>query len=315
MMLNGVIAALVAITAACAFVSPWAAIVIGFVAGGIVVVGVLLVEKAGIDDPIGALAAHGMAGVWGTIVARLPDACPSRRRRSRPARRAPLRRRLSTSSASRLSASSPSARSRSPPRSACSVADEGDRRHPHRARGRVGRARRVRARHVGLSRVLHPGPGRLWHRGARPPRPVARPRAHGSCSGRACCCARACVRASRRSFEGVALRGALRGSSARRARSRAAACQSRAARPLALSPCGAGGARGGPAAPSSTPRSATTSCVLRRSGSRRRIQHVELAACHARADIEPDVAEHDDGAAGHVLAGMVAGAFDDGDGA
>jgi Amt family ammonium transporter len=67
MMLNGAIAALVAITAACAFVSPWAAIVIGLVAGAIVVFGVLLVEKAGIDDPIGALAAHGMAGVWGTI--------------------------------------------------------------------------------------------------------------------------------------------------------------------------------------------------------------------------------------------------------
>jgi ammonium transporter, Amt family len=67
MMLNGAIAALVAITAACAFVSPWAAIVIGLVAGAIVVLGVLLVEKARIDDPIGALAAHGMAGVWGTI--------------------------------------------------------------------------------------------------------------------------------------------------------------------------------------------------------------------------------------------------------
>lgn len=67
MMLNGAIAALVAITAACAFVSPWAAIVVGLVAGAIVVLGVLLVEKAGIDDPIGALAAHGMAGVWGTI--------------------------------------------------------------------------------------------------------------------------------------------------------------------------------------------------------------------------------------------------------
>jgi Amt family ammonium transporter len=67
MMLNGAIAALVAITAACAFVAPWAAIVIGLVAGGIVVLGVLLVEKAGIDDPIGALAAHGMAGVWGTL--------------------------------------------------------------------------------------------------------------------------------------------------------------------------------------------------------------------------------------------------------
>ncbi|HEY7381095.1 MAG TPA: ammonium transporter [Gaiella sp.] len=67
MMLNGAIAALVAITAACAFVAPWAAIVIGFGAGVIVVLGVLLVERLRIDDPIGALAAHGMAGVWGTL--------------------------------------------------------------------------------------------------------------------------------------------------------------------------------------------------------------------------------------------------------
>ena len=67
MMLNGAIAALVAITAACAFVAPWAAIVIGFVAGVIVVLGSLLVERVGIDDPVGALAAHGMSGVWGTL--------------------------------------------------------------------------------------------------------------------------------------------------------------------------------------------------------------------------------------------------------
>jgi len=67
MMLNGAIAALVAITAACAFVAPWGAILIGLVAGGIVVVGVLLVERIGIDDPVGAVAAHGMAGVWGTL--------------------------------------------------------------------------------------------------------------------------------------------------------------------------------------------------------------------------------------------------------
>jgi ammonium transporter, Amt family len=67
MMLNGAIAALVAITASCAFVAPWAAILIGFVAGVIVVLGSLLVERVGIDDPVGALAAHGMAGVWGTL--------------------------------------------------------------------------------------------------------------------------------------------------------------------------------------------------------------------------------------------------------
>jgi Amt family ammonium transporter len=67
MMLNGAVAALVAITASCAFVAPWAAIIIGFVAGVIVVVGSLLVERVGIDDPVGAIAAHGMAGVWGTV--------------------------------------------------------------------------------------------------------------------------------------------------------------------------------------------------------------------------------------------------------
>jgi Amt family ammonium transporter len=67
MMLNGAIAALVAITAACAFVAPWAALVIGFVAGVIVVLGSLLVERLRIDDPVGAIAAHGMSGVWGTL--------------------------------------------------------------------------------------------------------------------------------------------------------------------------------------------------------------------------------------------------------
>jgi ammonium transporter, Amt family len=67
MMLNGVIAALVAITAACAFVSPWAAIVIGLAAGAIAVLGVLLVERLRVDDPVGAVAVHGLAGVWGTL--------------------------------------------------------------------------------------------------------------------------------------------------------------------------------------------------------------------------------------------------------
>ncbi|MFL5929663.1 MAG: ammonium transporter [Gaiellaceae bacterium] len=67
MMLNGVIAALVAITAASGFVAPWAGIVIGLVAGAVAVLGVLLVERIRIDDPIGAVAVHGMAGVWGTL--------------------------------------------------------------------------------------------------------------------------------------------------------------------------------------------------------------------------------------------------------
>src|SRR6184192_2787522 len=71
MMLNGVLAALVAITAASGFVAPWAAIVIGLVSGWIAVAGVLFVERIGIDDPIGAVAVHGMSGVWGTLATGL----------------------------------------------------------------------------------------------------------------------------------------------------------------------------------------------------------------------------------------------------
>src|SRR6266498_4003592 len=71
MMLNGVLAALVAITAASGFVAPWAAVVIGMVSGLIAVAGVLFVERIGIDDPIGAVSVHGMAGVWGTLATGL----------------------------------------------------------------------------------------------------------------------------------------------------------------------------------------------------------------------------------------------------
>jgi ammonium transporter, Amt family len=71
MMLNGVLAALVAVTAASGFVAPWAAVVIGLVSGVIAVVGVLAVERIGIDDPIGAVAVHGASGVWGTLATGL----------------------------------------------------------------------------------------------------------------------------------------------------------------------------------------------------------------------------------------------------
>jgi Amt family ammonium transporter len=63
---NGAIAALVAITAPSGYVEPWAAIVIGAVAGVIVVVGVLVIDRF-LDDPVGALPAHGLAGIWGTL--------------------------------------------------------------------------------------------------------------------------------------------------------------------------------------------------------------------------------------------------------
>ncbi|MBP3952736.1 ammonium transporter [Bacillus suaedae] len=66
-MLNGALAGLVAITASCAFVAPWAAVVIGLVGGLIVFFSMKLFDKARIDDPIFALSVHGVAGVWGTI--------------------------------------------------------------------------------------------------------------------------------------------------------------------------------------------------------------------------------------------------------
>ncbi len=63
---NGAIAGLVAITAPSGYVEFWAAPIIGAVGGIIVVLGVLGIEKY-LDDPVGALSAHGLAGIWGTL--------------------------------------------------------------------------------------------------------------------------------------------------------------------------------------------------------------------------------------------------------
>ncbi|HEX8689667.1 MAG TPA: ammonium transporter [Solirubrobacterales bacterium] len=63
---NGAIAGLVGITAPSGFVEFWAAPIIGFVAGMIVVYAVLAIERF-LDDPVGALSAHGLAGIWGTL--------------------------------------------------------------------------------------------------------------------------------------------------------------------------------------------------------------------------------------------------------
>ncbi|WP_217923374.1 ammonium transporter [Miltoncostaea oceani] len=68
---NGALAGLVAITAPCAFVDPWAAVVIGLIAGLIVPPLVLGIEKLKIDDPVGALPVHGVAGIWGTLACGL----------------------------------------------------------------------------------------------------------------------------------------------------------------------------------------------------------------------------------------------------
>src|SRR5262249_13028197 len=48
-------------------VETWAAVVIGFVAGALAITTVPLVERLGIDDPIGAVSVHGLAGIWGTL--------------------------------------------------------------------------------------------------------------------------------------------------------------------------------------------------------------------------------------------------------
>ncbi len=67
MLCNGMLAGLVAITAPCAFVDPWAAALIGAVAGVLVVQSVFFFENRGVDDPVGAISVHGMNGLWGLL--------------------------------------------------------------------------------------------------------------------------------------------------------------------------------------------------------------------------------------------------------
>lgn len=67
---NGAIAGLVAITAPSGYVEIWAAPIIGAIAGMIVVLGVYAIDKY-IDDPVGVLSAHGLAGIWGTVACGL----------------------------------------------------------------------------------------------------------------------------------------------------------------------------------------------------------------------------------------------------
>jgi len=64
---NGFLAGLVAITCPCYWVSPTGAILLGGIAGVVVVLGVELLEWLRIDDPIGAVPVHGMCGIWGTL--------------------------------------------------------------------------------------------------------------------------------------------------------------------------------------------------------------------------------------------------------
>jgi Amt family ammonium transporter len=68
---NGVLAGLVGITAGCAAVSNWGAVIIGGIAGIIVVLAVLFFDRVRVDDPVGAVSVHGVCGAWGTIAVGL----------------------------------------------------------------------------------------------------------------------------------------------------------------------------------------------------------------------------------------------------
>ncbi len=67
MALNGMLAGLVGITAGADSIMPWNAVIVGAIAGILVVLAVLFFDKLKIDDPVGAISVHGICGNWGTI--------------------------------------------------------------------------------------------------------------------------------------------------------------------------------------------------------------------------------------------------------
>jgi len=67
MFMNGVLGGLVGITAGADLMSPTDAIVIGLIAGVVIVLGVALIDKLQLDDPVGAIAVHLICGIWGTL--------------------------------------------------------------------------------------------------------------------------------------------------------------------------------------------------------------------------------------------------------
>ncbi|MDL1872828.1 ammonium transporter [Deltaproteobacteria bacterium PRO3] len=71
MIINGCLAGLVAVTAPCAYIGMGSSIIIGLIAGALVVFAVLFFDKVKLDDPVGALSVHLVNGVWGTIAVGL----------------------------------------------------------------------------------------------------------------------------------------------------------------------------------------------------------------------------------------------------
>jgi len=67
MFLNGILGGLVGITAGADLMSPNEAVIIGFLAGILIVFGVALIDKLKLDDPVGAIAVHLICGIWGTL--------------------------------------------------------------------------------------------------------------------------------------------------------------------------------------------------------------------------------------------------------
>jgi Amt family ammonium transporter len=73
MVINGILAGLVGITAGCAGVSPLSAVIIGAIAGVLVVFSVFFFDSIQIDDPVGATSVHLVNGIWGTLAVGLFD--------------------------------------------------------------------------------------------------------------------------------------------------------------------------------------------------------------------------------------------------
>jgi len=67
MFLNGILGGLVGITAGADVMTPTSAIIIGGIAGAIIVFAVALIDKLKLDDPVGAIAVHLVCGIWGTL--------------------------------------------------------------------------------------------------------------------------------------------------------------------------------------------------------------------------------------------------------
>jgi Amt family ammonium transporter len=67
MALNGALAGLVGITASADVVTPGSAVIIGLIAGALVVLSVIAFDRLKIDDPVGAISVHLVCGIWGTL--------------------------------------------------------------------------------------------------------------------------------------------------------------------------------------------------------------------------------------------------------